>query len=207
MKKTIVISLLVAGIIAFSACYKNYYDITEAALSSINNISFRNDVVPIVTAGGCGCHNNGTTRQILFSDADTIYYSAIISRSKILDSMARGTAPHPAEGSVFFTPSQASIIIKWVEQGAKDDYVPPPVTGTVTYTEHIVPLYKTDCKGSTCHGGIAVALDYTAFKENESIMITMMNTLGASGHPGGALNIAPSTASTFLAWISQGYPY
>ena len=207
MKKIVVITLMIAGIVGFSACYKNYHDISEAALNSINNISFRSDVVPICIAGGCGCHNNGTTRQVKFSHNDTIFYSTIQSRSSILDSMARRTAPHPGEGSVYFTPSQEKIIIKWVEQGAKDDYVPPPVTGPVTYTQHIVPLYKTDCAGGSCHGGAAPALDYTAFKNAEDELTTMMNSLGASGHPGGPLSIAPSTASNFLAWINQGFPY
>ena len=30
-----------------------------------------------------------------------------------------------------------------------------------TYTKEILPIYTTTCKGSTCHGGIAIALDYS----------------------------------------------
>lgn len=202
MKKAIVFTLITAGILAASSCYKNYYDVSDAALSTINTISFRNDVVPIVTSGGCGCHINGTTRQVLFMNKDTIFYSTIQSRAAQFNAMAKGGA-HPGEGSVFFTPSQAKIIIKWVEQGAKDDYVPPPITGSITYSQHIVPLYRTDCKGSTCHGGIAKTLDYTYMVNNQPILTDMMNSNGAK-HPGGPLSIAPATSSTFLAWMAQG---
>ncbi|HSC54110.1 MAG TPA: hypothetical protein VLC98_10830 [Phnomibacter sp.] len=203
MKKAIVFTLITAGILAISSCYKNYYDVSESTLSSINSVSFRSDVVPIVTAGGCGCHNNGTTRQIKFSWNDTIYYSTIQSRASMFDAMAKG-GPHPGEGSLFFTPSQASIIIKWVEQGAKDDYVPPPVTGDITYSQHIVPLYKSDCTGSSCHGGAARTLDYTYMVNHQETLTKMMNSLGSSGHPGGPISIAPATANTFLAWMAQG---
>jgi hypothetical protein len=205
MKRIIATGLIVLTIALGSSCYKNYYDITEETLASINNVSFRGDVVPIITSGACGCHNNGTTRQVQFTNGrDTIYYSAILSRSGILGNMANGEA-HPGEGSIFFTPSQAAIIKKWVQQGAKDDYVAPPITGSVTYSLHIVPIYKTDCKGSSCHGGVAAALDYTSLKAAEPVIKEMMGSQGASGHPGGTLSISSGSAGTFLAWIAQGY--
>jgi hypothetical protein len=206
MKKAIVFSIISVVVLGFTACYKNYYDISAASLETINSVSFRSDVVPIVIAGGCGCHNIGEKRIVAFSHLDTIFYSTIQSRAALLDSMAKGF-PHKGEGNVYFTPSQASIVKKWVEQGAKDDYVPPPITGEVTYTQHIVPLYKTDCKGSACHGGIAPALDYTSMKASESVLREMMNSFGAKGHPGGPLSISPSTASTFIAWMDQGFKY
>ncbi len=203
MKKIIPIFILALFFI-IPACYENFYDISDSTLESINNVSFRNDVVPIMISGGCGCHNNGSTRQIAFSTKNTIYYSAILSRSGILEKMANG-GEHPGEGSIFFTPSQAAIVKAWIKNGAKDDYVPPPITGEISYNQHIVPLYKTDCKGSTCHGGIAITLDYTVLKSKESAIKSMMNSSGANGHPGGALSISPSTSATFLAWIAQGY--
>jgi hypothetical protein len=203
MKKILTLTILALVVVGYTACYKNYYDISEATVNSINAVSFRNDVVPIVTSGGCGCHNIVSTRQLLFSKGDTIYYSTIQSRARMFEAMAKG-GPHPGEGSVFFTPSQAKIIIKWVEQGAKDDYVPPPITGDITYAVNIIPLYKSDCTGSSCHGGVAKPLDYTLMKSNESVLRKMMNSLGSSGHPGGPIVISPTTAQTFLAWLNQG---
>jgi hypothetical protein len=204
MNKAFTISVLACVVLGFTSCYKNYYDISEATLASINGVSFRNDVVPIIVSGGCGCHNNGTTRQLQFSRNDTVFYSTILSRANMFNDMAKGGA-HPGEGSIFFTPSQAAIVTRWFSQGAKDDYVPPPITGSITYSEHIVPLYRSDCTGGSCHGGVARPLDFTAMKSNESTLTKMMNSQGATGHPGGPIKIAPATAATFLAWMAQGF--
>lgn len=204
MKKILITGLIVSVIVGISSCYKNKYDISEATLSSLNTVSFRDDVVPIIISGACGCHNNGSTRQVAFSHFDTIFYSTILSRSGMLSTMANGGA-HPGEGSIFFTPSQAKLIRTWIAQGAKDNYVPPPITGEVTYSAHIVPIYKTSCKGSACHGGLAITLDYTALKNDASILTTMMNSQGASGHPGGRLSLDGTTTTTFIAWMAQGF--
>jgi hypothetical protein len=209
MKKATLFTLIITGLIWLPSCYKNYYDIQDETLTSINSVSFRNDVVPIMTSGACGCHNTkDSTRQIQFSDPvkDTIYYGTIQTRAKVFYDMANGGL-HPAEGSIHFTPSQSSIVIKWYEQGAKDDYVPPAITGDVTYVKHIVPLVKSDCNGGTCHGGVAIVLDYDALKSRESIIKPMMISGGQSGHPGGVVPVPPLTSATFLAWIAQGYKY
>lgn len=204
MKKVTISIVILAAVALLTSCYKNYYDITDSTLSAINNVSYRNDVVPIITSGACGCHNNGSTRQVAFSHGDTIFYSAIQSRAKVYYDMATSVADHPGEGSIYFTPSQAAIIKKWYEQGAKDDYIPPPITGNISYAQHIVPLYKTDCKGGSCHGGAAVSLDLTAMQNHVDAITEMMNSGGSSGHPGGTISISPVTSATFLAWIAQG---
>ena len=209
MKKVSILTLILVVMIWLSSCYKNYYDVTEDAVNNINQVSFRSDVVPIMTSGACGCHNTANaTRQIQFSDPskDTIYYGAIQTRAKLFYDMAKGGA-HPGEGSIYFSPSQSSIVAKWYDQGAKDDYVPPPITGDVTYTLHVVPLVKSDCNGSSCHGGAAIVLDYNSLKARESTLKPMMQSGGQTGHPGGIISIPPNTSSTFLAWIAQGYKY
>jgi hypothetical protein len=204
MKKASIFTLALVLIIWLPSCYKNYYDISEDTLNEINSVSFRNDVVPIVTSGACGCHAVDNGKQVLFVKGDTIQYSTILGRSSILYDMAKGGA-HPAEGSIFFTPSQADLIIKWYDQGAEDDYVPPPITGNITYDEHIYPIYSRDCTGSTCHGGAAIPLDYTYMKNNEEAISSMMKTKGDT-HPGGPMSVTTEVAATFLAWYAQGAP-
>ena len=118
--------------------------------------------------------------------------------------MANGTGVHPGGGGVAFTPSQAAIISEWVAQGAKDDYAAPAVTGSITYTTNIVPIYQSVCKGGSCHGGLGPVLDYAILVSEKSVLSTMMASAGASGHPGGTISSDQSTTSTFLAWIAQG---
>ena len=74
MKKLLTSLAVIGGIILYSACYNNKKDITLPTATSLASISFRDDIVPIVTSGSCGCHNNGTTSAIQFTNKDTVYY-------------------------------------------------------------------------------------------------------------------------------------
>lgn len=203
MKKVIITMAVMTSMLVYvlSSCYKNKEDII-----TLPETSFRNDVVPIVVAGGCGCHNNGTpSKAVQFSHADTIFYDAILARAFVLDTMARYDK-HPGGGNVYFTQSQKNIITSWVAAGAKDDGGGCTVTGTITYTKNILPIYLTSCKGSTCHGGIAVNLDYNKMVAKKDVLSAMMNSGGATGHPGPVLSLSTCTTKTFLEWIAQGQP-
>ena len=80
------------------------------------------------------------------------------------------------------------------------------VTRVVVPSISILPIYNSSCKGATCHGGIAVALDYNKMVTNKDKLTTIMNTGGSSGHPGGALSLTTCTVNKFKAWITQGQP-
>ena len=196
---------VIGGILLFAACYNNKKDITVPTANSLASISFRDDIVPIITSGACGCHNNGTTNAIQFTHLDTVYYGAILARSGVYSDMIAGK-DHPGEGGIFFTPAQAAIIKAWIAQGAKDNYVPPAITGPVTYTTNIVPIYKTVCKGSSCHGGLGPTLDYAKMSADKDQLSKIMASSGTSGHKGGTISLDGTTTATFLAWIAQGLP-
>ena len=199
MKKILIIIIIGIWIVGANACYKNRDDVSFDFIA----ISLTSDVAPILTSGGCGCHNNGTTRQFAFSKGDTVYYETMVAKAPMLLKMANGD-PHPAEGSIFFTPSQASIVRRWVEQGAKNDYTPPAISGPVSYQKHIVPVYKQGCTGGQCHGGLGPVLDYTSFKNNESRIRTIMGSLGTQGHRP-VINVSQATAAMFIAWMDGGF--
>ncbi len=205
MNKRILYLAVTSGILLFAACYNNKKDVTQPTAVSLTSISFRDDIVPILTSGACGCHNNGSTRAIQFSVKDTIYFGTILARAGVYNDMANGK-DHPAEGGIYFTPAQAALIKAWFAQGAKDNYVPPPVTGPVTYTSNIVPIYKTVCKGGSCHGGLGPTLDYAKMVTDKDMLSKIMASAGASGHKGGTLSLDGTTTATFLAWIAQGMP-
>ena len=206
MNKLLVYLGVIGGALLFFSCYNNSKDITKPTADGLETISFRDDVVPIVTSGACGCHINGkTSNAVPFAIKDTIYFGAIQSRAALLDKMAKGGA-HPGEGGIFFTPAQSELIKTWVAQGAKDNYVPPAITGPVTYTINIVPIYKQVCKGSACHGGLGPNMDYAKMVADKDQLSQMMSSSGANGHKGGPLSIDATTSSTFLAWITQGQP-
>lgn len=203
MKKIIITMAVITSFLTYllSSCYKNKEDII-----ALPTTSFRSDVVPIIVSGGCGCHNNGIgTRAVQFSHADTIFYDAILARVGLLDAWVNGGI-HPGGGVIDFTSNQKNIIKSWIDAGAKDDGGGCTVTGTVTYNAKILPMYTTTCKGSTCHGGLAINLDYSKMVAKKDVLTAMMSSGGASGHPGPVLSLSSCTVKLVQAWIAQGQP-
>ncbi len=203
MKKIVITMAMMTSMLVYllSSCYKNKEDILTEPKTS-----FRGDVVPIMVAGGCGCHNNGiANRAVQFSHADTIFYDVILGRVGLFNAWVNG-GTHPGAGSIDLTNNQKAIIKKWIDEGAKDDGGGCTVTGTITYTSKILPLYTSTCKGSTCHGGIAANIDYSKMVAKKDVLTTMVNSSGNSGHPGGTLSLSSCTVNLFKEWIAQGQP-
>ena len=206
MKNKIILAAVVTSMMVYmlSSCYKNKEDILE-----LPRVSFRNEVVPIVTAGPCGCHNTSVTvRAVLFSDqrTNTIYYDAILARRSQFEAWVNGGS-HPGGGEIDFNPSEKNIIKRWIAQGDPyDDGAGCTVTGALSYTRDIGAIYTSSCKGATCHGGIAATLDYTKMVTVKDKLTSIMNSGGSTGHPGGALSLTTCTINKFKEWIAQGQP-
>ncbi len=201
MKKGIILTALMVSMLTYvlPSCYKNKEDILE-----LPKVSFRGEVVPIMVAGGCGCHNNGVTKNaIQFSHADTIFFDAILGRVGLFDKWIKG-GTHPGGGDIDFKANEKLTVAKWIAEGAKDDGGGCTVTGPITYTANIAPIYTTSCKGATCHGGIAIGLDYDKFVANKTALNAMMASSGNAGHPGGALSLSSCTVKIFNEWVAQG---
>ncbi len=201
MNKRLLIAAVMGTIIVYaSSCYNNKEDIL-----ALPKVSFRKEVVPIMTAGPCGCHNNGTTRAIQFSHKDTIWYDAILSRTSLFTAWLNG-GTHPGGGEIDFSASEKLIVKRWLDEGGQDDGSGCTITGAVTHTQHIAPIYTTTCKGSTCHGGIAITLDYNKLVAEKSDLEEMVASGGSKGHPGGSLSLSTCTLNTFREWLNQGQP-
>lgn len=203
MKRVIILFAVMTSMLMYvlSSCYKNKEDIL-----TLPKVSFRGDVVPIMVAGGCGCHNNGTTRAIQFSHGDTIFYDAILARDSIFNHWVNKGGTHPGGGAIDFKPNEKRIISRWIAEGSNDDGGGCTVTGAVTYTSKILPIYNTSCKGSTCHGGIAIGLDYSKFVADKAIINAIVNSGGSTGHPGGSMSLSTCTLKTIKEWLAQGQP-
>ncbi|MEP7322982.1 MAG: hypothetical protein ABI761_13745 [Saprospiraceae bacterium] len=223
MKKLIVNSFILAlfAMVYFSSCYNNKEDITI-----LPKVSFLGEVVPIMTSGGCGCHNNAQSNSvnnnaIPFTHFDTIRdgatiirinktvdYGTIIARVDTLRQWANGTIGHPGGGVVTLTENQREIIKNWIAQGPPYDGggAACDVSGSITFTKDITPIYQSTCRSSGCHGGRGPVLDYTRLVTNKSVLSTMMASGGTSGHPGGKIGLTSCTIDKFKSWISAGQP-
>jgi hypothetical protein len=226
MKKRITITAMVVTIVIYmlSSCYNNKEDII-----SLPRVSFLGEVVPIMTSGGCGCHNNSNANDTItrrnaypFTLFDTvrdaanniikinriIFYDGIIARVDTFRLWVNGIIGHPGGGSVDFTPNQRAIIKAWIEQGPPYDAGGSAcaVSANIRFAVDIQPVYITTCKSAGCHGGRGPALDYTKMVADKNILIAMMNSGGSSGHPGGVIGLSSCLITKFKAWIDAGQP-
>jgi hypothetical protein len=189
-------------VLAFSACYKN-----KADIETLPTVSFRAEVVPIVTAGGCGCHNNGVvSNAVQFSHLDTVFYPAILARVGVFKDMVADASKHPGGGNVSLTNAQKTILQTWFAQGAKDDGGGCVISGAVTYNNNFIPIYNSTCKSATCHGSVSPVLTYSLLLTDKATLTSMMKSGGATGHPGPVLSLNSCTTNTILTWIALGQP-
>jgi hypothetical protein len=215
-KKILIIMIMMSTVALYvSSCYNNKEDIP-----ALPKVSFLGEVVPIMTSGACGCHNNvnantATGNAVPFSKPDTVVNGVIVKRVETgaivarIDTMvkwANGSIPHPGGGNVDFTPNQKQIIKAWKAQGQPYDggAATCDLTVTIKHSTHIQPIYLSTCKSAGCHGGRGPVLDYAKMVADKNTLTLMMNSGGSSGHPGGNVPLTSCTIDTFKKWMIDG---
>lgn len=206
--------VVLSGIALYApSCYNNKADIVLPD----STISFTKSVVPIYVSGGCGCHNTlgatnttGSDKAVRFSNGgyngkDTILYDVILGKTSLMETWINGGA-HPGGGFVHLTPAEISILTNWINQGSPDDRSEGGVPTNVTYSNTIQAMATSTCAGGSCHGGLGPVLTFAKLTGDKDKLTTMVNSKGASGHPGGKLTFGSSTWATINAWITAGMP-
>jgi hypothetical protein len=217
MNKKILITMIMMSTLAvyISSCYNNKEDI-----AALPKVSFLGEVVPIMTSGACGCHNNvnansASNNAVPFSKPDTVINGVIVKRVETgaivarVDTMAmwaNGIIGHPGGGNVDFTANQRLIVKAWKAQGQPYDggAATCDLSGAIKHSTHIQPIYISTCKSAGCHGGRGPVLDYTKMVADKNILTLMMNSGGTNGHPGGSIGLTSCTINTFITWMAQG---
>ena len=107
MKKKIILAAMTTSMVVYllSSCYQNKEDVL-----ALPRVSFRSEIIPIITSGACGCHNNGLVKDaVQFSHLDTIFYDAILSRVNTFKTWVNG-GTHPGGGVIDFNQNDKAII-------------------------------------------------------------------------------------------------
>ena len=205
MKKILsLLTVITVSMVWFTSCYNNKYDILE-----LSKVSFSKEVVPIMTSGPCGCHNSivrARNRWIQFTDTLTGQpaYNTIFAKMGMMEEWAKGKIGHPAGGDVFLSAADSKIILDWVAQGKINDYVPPAVSGAITYTSNVSSIVKSTCSGGSCHTTTIRPLTYDVIKNNSSKLQTMANSSNSAKQPGGSFPLKKKKKKIILDWITQG---
>ncbi len=121
-RKIISISVILLGLFLLNAC--EYEKITPDATPVNPNVSFSKDIQPIFTNSclGSACHSGSVAPNLTEGKS----YSAlqegnyidlnVPNQSKIYTVMAPGGSM-----SNHTTPTDASLVLQWIEQGAKNN--------------------------------------------------------------------------------------
>lgn len=112
MKRIIITLAVMTAMLTYvlSSCYKNKEDIL-----TLPAVSFRSDVVPIMTSGACGCHNNGIgTRAVQFSHADTVFYDAITCQGFGIQCLGKWRKASGRRLFADFKANEKNIIKRWI---------------------------------------------------------------------------------------------
>ena len=112
-----------------------------------------------------------------------------------------------------------SILFSLLLGGCKYDFIIPvevtPVTGTVSFSTQVAPIFSTSSKCIACHNTGGQAPDFTAAKAFASIVPNLVNTATPESSLIYSFPAPTSTTHTWkkytaneaaivLAWIQQG---
>ena len=165
MKKTYSYSgLLIVFIALFLACKheKPYPPISNTPIKSFNcsndTVYFQNTILPILASncGMSGCHNSDSHREgVVVTDYVSLMNSDIIHRgnsnkSDLYDVITdSGEGIMPPSNMTPLSDAQIQLIEQWINQGAINNQCMECDTSVYTFSEAILPLVQTYCKG--CH--------------------------------------------------------
>jgi hypothetical protein len=185
---------------------------------SPDTVYFQNQVLPLIqsSCGISGCHDafpqddakNLTTYQKIISSGYIKPYNA--SNSKMIESITNSNPddkmpPYPYPS---LTSEQISLITKWMNQGALNNYCSSCDTSNVHFSSIIWPLIRDNCKG--CHSGTAAPknVNLENYQQVDAIVKDgrLMGVITGTGYsfmpPAGKLS--PCKQNQIIKWINNG---
>lgn len=128
MRKLLILPVLILFAFAFTGCYydNEEYLYPESAECTTDNMSYANDVWPVINASCTGCHSGASpSGNISLENYTDVAAGADISAGNYGSlygtiSHASGNSPMPKGGSKL-SDCTISKIKAWIDQGAQDN--------------------------------------------------------------------------------------
>ena len=188
-----------------------------------DTVYFQNDILPIfqTNCAKSGCHNAASHREgIILTD-----YNNIISTGEIIggnpnhgdiyqsitSSSSSDVMPPPPDAPL--TADQIAKILKWINQGAKNNYCDDGCdTIDVKYSNQVKTLLSNKCVG--CHNsastGGGINLDTYAGAStvalNGRLIGSVSHSTGYIQMPQGGSKLSDCEIKIFQLWIDAGAP-
>ena len=197
--------------------------VPQETLCDSDTVYFQNAILPLFVSNCAksGCHDAATHAEgIKLNNYANIMNTGKIqafnpNHGDILDVVSSTDPdklmPPPGEGNPLTT-DQIDMIIRWINQGALNNYCDGCDTTAVTYAKSILPLLSAKCKG--CHqgvnagGGINIVTfaDAYALAQNGSLYGTVSHTGTWSPMPKGSSKLPDCDIAKIRIWVEAGSP-
>lgn len=189
---------------------------------SADTVYFQNKVLPLIisSCAKSGCHDAISQQDgIQLTSYQTIMNSGIVAAGNpngsdmyevITETDPTKIMPPPPSSPL--TAAEKDLIFKWILQGARNNACNDCDTSSFTYSQAVLPITNTYCRG--CHNPsfISGGLDVTTYASmrtialNGKLMGVINHATGYSPMPKGAAKMSDCRITQIRKWIDAGAP-
>ena len=193
---------------------------TPTVNCSPDTVYFQQSVLPLITSNCAmsGCHNAISKKEgVILTDYTNIMREVKVSSPASSDLykclFANSEDRMPPAPAAEFTITQKSLVLKWIQQGAKNNSCSNTATCdsiNVTYSASVLPVLKTYCVG--CHSAVSPSADIDlSTYAKVKVYATSGQLLGSITHATGYKPMPSSTSklgtceiNQIKAWVIKG---
>ncbi len=187
---------------------------------SPDSVYFKQTILPLMltSCAKSGCHDNITKKSgVVLVDYASIKSNSVVSNPansniyRFLNATTKRMPPSPAPK---FTTQQAELVLKWVQQGAKNnscDQSSGECGKAISFKNDVQPILSKNnclsCHGATSPSGGVVLSNHTgvsAKAKEGSLYGSISHQIGFSPMPSDILKISDCDIKTIKGWIDAG---
>ncbi|RYD71392.1 MAG: hypothetical protein EOP53_23755 [Sphingobacteriales bacterium] len=189
---------------------------------SADSVYFENEILPMLSSncGMAGCHGNGSAQD----GVDLTNYQSIMNTADVRPGNPNGSnlyeviteddedkrMPQPPKPPL--SAEQIAKINKWILQGAKNNKCSSCDSTQVTFSQTVMPVISTNCKG--CHNSNLASgnIELTNYEQVKTVALNgklsgvITHSTGYTPMPQGAKKLPDCTINKIKTWIAAGAP-
>lgn len=184
---------------------------------STDTVYFTNDILPLIgsNCAMAGCHDGGKGEGRFALNSYASIKSEVRTSSPASSKLytvlsARGEDFMP-QGGTAFTAEQKALVLKWIQQGAKNNSCDGNCDTVATYSKSIVPILQNACLG--CHASASTGGNVLLTSYDQVLLQVKNGKLmgGLTSQPGytpmpQAGGLSPCDLNAFKIWVMHGAP-
>ena len=193
---------------------------TPVVNCSPDTIYFQQSVLPLITSNCAmsGCHDAISHKEgVILTDYTNISREVKVSSPTSSDLYKclneTGDERMPPAPSAEFSITQKSLLLKWIQQGAKNNTCSNTATCdtvNVTFSASVLPVLKTYCVGCHSAASPSAGIDlstYAAVKvyaANGRLMGSITHAIGYKPMPSSTSKLGVCEINQIKAWVTKG---